>query len=102
MSVPQTTAVATIVGSTGPFPIVDATWRPKRKAAAKLKNAAQRTARRGVSTRVETTVAIEFAASFQPLMKSKTRASATRRTMVVRGRLLPEGSVPRAAYAYLR
>ncbi|MCI0589947.1 MAG: hypothetical protein L0323_24305 [Planctomycetes bacterium] len=48
-------------------------------------------------TRVETTVAIEFAASFQPLMKSKTRASATRRTMVVRGSFLPEGSVPRAA-----
>ncbi|HKB15117.1 MAG TPA: hypothetical protein VKF62_03580 [Planctomycetota bacterium] len=67
-----------------------------------MKKAAHSTARRGVRTRVETTVAIEFAASFQPLMKSKTRASAMRRTRVVRGRLLPEGSVPRAAYAYLR
>ena len=35
----------------------------KKNIATKLKKAAQRTAIRGVSTRVETTVAIEFAAS---------------------------------------
>jgi hypothetical protein len=46
-----------------PFPIVFATCRPKIKKATKLKNAAQRTAQRGVKTRVETIVAIEFAAS---------------------------------------
>ncbi len=38
------------------------------KAATKLKNAAQTTACPGESTRVETTVAIEFAASWKPLM----------------------------------
>jgi hypothetical protein len=41
---------------------------PKPKAATKLKNAAQMTALPGVSTRVDTTVAIEFAASWNPLM----------------------------------
>jgi hypothetical protein len=47
--------------------IVVATASPKTRNAAKLKNAAHRTARRGDSTRVETTVAIEFAASWKPL-----------------------------------
>ena len=51
-----------------PEPTVRATAVPKPKAAAKLKNAAQATALPGVSTRVETTVAIEFAASWKPLM----------------------------------
>ena len=53
----------TILGSMVPFPMVDATLTPKRKAATKLKNAAQRTASLGVRTRVDTTVAIELAAS---------------------------------------
>ena len=57
-------------------PIVFATAVPNTKAATKLKNAAQNTAMNGVSTRVETTVAIEFAESCIPLMKSKTRATA--------------------------
>jgi hypothetical protein len=49
---------------TSPLPIVFATLCPvKRNAARKLKNAAQRTALRGVSTLVETIVAMEFAAS---------------------------------------
>src|SRR4030095_1419721 len=61
-----------------PEPTVLATAVPTRKAAAKLKNAAQITAFPGESTRVETTVAIELAASWKPLMKSK--ASATRIT----------------------
>jgi len=55
---------------------VVATATPKPKAATKLKNAAQMTAARGVRTRVDTTVAIEFAASWKPFMKSN--ASATR------------------------
>ena len=51
-----------------PAPTVLATAVPKRNAAAKLKKAAQMTALAGESTRVETTVAIEFAASWKPLM----------------------------------
>jgi hypothetical protein len=51
-------------GVTNPIPIVLATWWPvNRNAAAKLKKAAHTTALRGVRTRVETIVAIEFAAS---------------------------------------
>ena len=46
-----------------PWPIVFATAVPNVKAATKLKNAAHTTACSGESTRVETTVAIEFAAS---------------------------------------
>jgi len=49
--------------SINPEPIVLATAVPKVKAATKLKNAAQTTPWSGVKTRVETTVAIEFAAS---------------------------------------
>jgi hypothetical protein len=47
----------------------------KRKAAAKLKNAAHRTAFRGVKTLVETIVAMEFAASFIPFRKSNSNAN---------------------------
>jgi len=50
-------------GSTTPLPMVVATCTPSPKAATKLKKAAHTTATRGDSTRVETTVAIEFAAS---------------------------------------
>ena len=46
-----------------PEPTVLATAVPNPNAAAKLKNAAQMTALPGVRTRVDTTVAIEFAAS---------------------------------------
>src|SRR5688572_5888708 len=48
-------------------PIVFATAVPNTRNAAKLKNAAQATATPGDSTRVATTVAIEFAASWKPL-----------------------------------
>ncbi len=48
--------------------IVSATLVPKKMNAAKLKNAAHATACFGVSTRVDTTVAMEFAASWNPLM----------------------------------
>jgi hypothetical protein len=41
-------------------------WNTRK--ARKLKVAAQITASRGVSTRVETTVAMEFAASWKPLV----------------------------------
>ena len=62
--------------------MVLATAVPRKKAAMKLKNAAQMTASRGERTRVETTVAMEFAASWNPLMKSK--ASAMTTVMAVR------------------
>ena len=58
--------------------MVLATWVPKNRKAMKLKDAAQITARRGDSTRVDTTVAIELAASWKPLTKSN--PSATRIT----------------------
>ena len=49
--------------------------------AAKLNVAAQMTAANGLSTRVPTIVAIAFAESWKPLMKSKTKATRTiRRT----------------------
>src|SRR5579859_4993391 len=54
-----------------PLPMVLATAVPKTKAAMKFQKAAQATARKGVSTRVETTVAMELAASCQPLENSK-------------------------------
>jgi hypothetical protein len=62
------TASVTYSRRTMPFPTVVATAVPKVNAAMKLKNAAQMTALPGESTRVETTVAIEFAASWKPLM----------------------------------
>src|SRR5574341_1041268 len=58
-----------------PPPMVLATMVPRTKAATKLKNAAQSTAFRGESTRVDTTVAMELAASWKPLRKSKARAT---------------------------
>src|SRR5579883_1057414 len=45
----------------------------------KLKKAAQTTATRGLRTRVDTTVAMELAASWKPFMKSKARATRTMR-----------------------
>src|SRR5579862_502916 len=55
--------------------MVPATAVPKTNAAMKFQKAAQATARNGVSTRVETTVAIEFAASCHPLENSNTNVS---------------------------
>src|SRR4029079_11597609 len=53
----------TTAGSMMPVPIVCATCKPKKRKAMKLKNAAHNTAARGGRTLVETTVAIELAAS---------------------------------------
>src|SRR5215216_3203986 len=72
-----------------PLPIVLATWVPRTKAATKLKNAAQATAFWGDRTRVDTTVAMEFAASWKPFRKSNERATRMMKTTsavpVVRG-----------------
>jgi len=74
-SPPKITAKVTMLMSIIFAPTVCATAVPNVNAATKLKNAAQTTARPGVRTRVDTTVAIEFAASWKPLMKSKNSAT---------------------------
>jgi hypothetical protein len=60
---PNTTAKVTMLMSIMPAPTVLATAVPKVNAATKLKKAAQITALPGDNTRVDTTVAIELAAS---------------------------------------
>jgi hypothetical protein len=62
------TAKVTTLMSIIPEPMVFATAVPNPNAATKLKNAAHTTACPGDSTRVDTTVAMEFAASWNPLM----------------------------------
>src|SRR3954464_5772078 len=69
-----------IAGSTMPLPTVAATLRWKMKIATKLKKAAKRTACCGRSTPVDTTVAMELAASCSPFMKSNASARTTRHT----------------------
>src|SRR6187549_2068382 len=59
--------------------MVAATLRWKTKIATTLKKAAKTTACCGLRTPVETTVAIEFAASWKPFMKSNSTASTTSR-----------------------
>src|SRR6266699_819812 len=71
------TVASTAARSTSPLPMVFATAVPNRNTAMKLNPAAHTTAADGDKTRVDTTVAKEFAASWKPLMKSK--HSATRR-----------------------
>src|ERR1700751_3111465 len=61
-----------------PGRMVWATLSPNTEKATKLKNAAQNTANCGRSTRVETMVAIELAASCRPLRKSNSSATAIR------------------------
>ncbi len=77
----RTTSFVTTLRSIMPLPMVLATWVPSTKAATKLKKAAQTTAFWGESTRVDTTVAIEFAASWKPFRKSKPRATTMMKTM---------------------
>ena len=75
---PAITALLTTSGAMMPLPIVPATLRLNKRNATKLKKAAHNTACCGLNTRVDTTVAIEFAASCRPLRKSNARASAIR------------------------
>src|SRR5450755_2586484 len=75
-SAPKITREVTTSASTMPRPTVSATCSPKNRKAMKLKNAAQATAYCGRNTRVDTIVAIEFAASFMPLRKSNASATA--------------------------
>ncbi len=71
-------------GSTMPLPTVAATLRWKMPMAMKLKKAANSTACCGLSTPVETTVAMELAASWKPFMKSNSSARATSSTTTQR------------------
>jgi hypothetical protein len=74
---PRITVGSTTLRSIIPLPIVFAMAVPKVNAATKFQNAAHATAANGESTRVDTTVAMEFAASWNPLMKSKISATRT-------------------------
>ena len=76
----NTTPMVNTFGCTTSLAMVLATFVLKMRKAAKLKNAAQATAILGDRTRVETTVAMEFAASWNPLKKSKERATRMVRT----------------------
>jgi hypothetical protein len=62
------TVGVTVLISIMPFPIVEATAVPNMRKATKLKKAAQTTARRGESTRVDTIVEMELAASCMPFV----------------------------------
>src|SRR5439155_550264 len=72
---PSTTVESTTLRSIRPFPTVFAMAVPKTNAATKFQNPAHTTAALGDRTRVETTVATELAASWNPLMKSNVRAT---------------------------
>jgi hypothetical protein len=85
-----------------PLPMVAATLRWKTKIATTLKKAAKTIACCGLSTPVETTVAIEFAASWKPFMKSNSTASTTSSAttpneiwvaVIVRPALAPAGGI---------
>src|SRR5438270_10336528 len=84
-----------------PEPIIFATLVPKTNTATKLKNAAQMTASFGDSTRVDTTVAMLLAASWNPLMKSNASAmrmvTMTTAVVVVTWRALAEAWVGSSA-----
>ncbi|MHC2407756.1 hypothetical protein ACVJGC_000347 [Bradyrhizobium diazoefficiens] len=75
-SAAKITWASTIEGSMMPVPMVWATCSPNTMKATKLKKAAQNTANCGRSTRVETMVAIELAASCRPFKKSNSSATA--------------------------
>lgn len=77
MRAPNTTRASVTSGDTRPVPTVLATFSPKNRNAMKLKKEAQATAQYRGNMRVETTVAMELAASCSPLMKSKARATKT-------------------------
>ena len=92
VSAPNTTTWSATSGSMMPLPTVLATCSPKNRNAMKLKNAAHTTAYCGRSTRVDTIVAIEFAASWKPFMKSNASASSTSTTSTSKLMAVPYAS----------
>src|SRR5437868_8214349 len=95
-SAAKITAAVTTSGAMMPLPMVSATCVPNTRKAMKLKNAAHSTAYCGRSTRVETMVAIELAASCSPLRKSNSSATAIRPTRI--GRLKEASTAGPALY----
>ena len=83
-SAAKITCASITLGSMMPMPIVWATFNPNTAKATKLKNAAHNTAYCGRSTRVDTIVAIELAASCNPLRKSNSSATAISPTRIGR------------------
>src|SRR5690348_4862914 len=79
-SAPKITFGSTMLCSIIPPPTAFATATPPVNSAAKLKKAAHATAANGLRTRVPTIVAMEFAESWNPLLKSKMKANATMAT----------------------
>src|SRR6478672_2533382 len=73
-SAAKMTFASTMLCSIIPPPTAFATATPPVNSAAKLKNAAHITAASGLRTRVPTIVAMEFAESWKPLLKSKMKA----------------------------
>ena len=71
-----------------PLPMVPATLRPEDEKGDEVEEGRPDDGRCGLRTRVETTVAIELAASWKPLRKSNTRASPINSHTT--GRQLPE------------
>ena len=69
------TSGVTISGGITPLPIALAMFKPNSHAAMKFQNAAQATAVPGRRTRVDTTVEMELAQSWNPLMKSNRSAT---------------------------
>src|SRR5256885_4953748 len=80
----EMTCASTNSGARMPLPTVAATLSLNIANATKLKNAAHATAVYGRNTPVETTVAMELAASWNPLRKSNARASPMRSARVVK------------------
>src|SRR4029079_17787095 len=76
-SPPRITCGSTTLCSIIPPPTAFATATLPVNSAAKLNVAAHTTAARGLRTRVPTIVAMEFAESWKPLMKSNRKATAT-------------------------
>src|SRR5688572_28415301 len=102
---PKMTADVTTSRSIIPEPTVLATAVPKPNAARKLNAAAQTTACPGVRTRVATMVAIEFTASWKPLMKSKIKATAmsaiaAKRTVSIGLRVLVDDAFEEVAHVF--
>src|SRR5262245_38819069 len=98
MSAPNTTRGSTTSADTMPVPTVCATCAPKNRNATKLKNAAQATAVCGRSTRVDTIVAIELAASCRPLRKSNTSATKMSAIRIGRARVTASMAAPRPSH----
>src|SRR5882724_8373412 len=84
ISAANITCGSMMLGSMIPVPMVCATLSPNTRKATKLKNAAHNTAYCGRSTRVDTIVAIELAASCNPLRKSNNSATAINPTRIGR------------------